>query len=284
MDIPLRVHICVVGFELDRISKAAIEKKADKVYLISQKESDKGREFLEENTRRLKGEGVIVQEEFVEQINELSDLLGLIKKIIKEEDAENNIYLNISSGSTLSAIAGTIISMMFGENRNIIPYYVKPDNYFEKLNKEEKDEIEKENDGLTPRSIGVKEINEILTFPIRLPSEDLIIVLKYLQYNEKSETIVRKKDLIEFTKKNEFLKKLRENKRYLAGKLEEINNKTTTEDDESKQKAKDYAWINQNIINKLKDDWNLINVKKIGKYSCIELSSKGKKMLNYLND
>lgn len=283
MEIPLRIHICVVGFELDRISKAAIEKRADKVYLISQKENDKGKWFLQENRRRLEKEGIIVQEEFVEHVNELSDLLSKIKKIINDEDENNNIYLNISSGSTLSAIAGTIISMMFGKHRKIIPYYVKPTDYSETLEYKNTG-AQKENGGAMPRSVGVKEITEILTFPIRLPSDDLIIVLNYLQDEENSEKIVTKKDLIEFTKSNNYLSKMRDNNRHLAGKFEEKSKHMSTKNDESNQKAKDYAWINQNIINKLKDEWNLIDVKMIGKYSCIKINDKGMKMLSYLND
>jgi len=283
MEIPLRVHICVVGFELDRISKAAIEKKADKVYLISQNENDDGRWFLQENRRRLEKEGIIVQEEFVEHVNELPDLLSKIKKIIKEEDEINNIYLNISSGSTLSAIAGTIISMMFGNNRKIIPYYVKPTDYSETLEFKITD-AQKENGEAMPRSIGVKEITEILTFPIRLPSDDLIIVLNYLQDEESNKKIVTKKDLIEFTKSNDYLSKMRDDNRHLSGKLEEKNKILFVKNNESNQKAKDYAWINQNIISKLKDEWNLIDVKMIGKHSCIKINYKGMKMLSYLND
>ncbi|WNY24907.1 hypothetical protein MsAc7_04360 [Methanolapillus millepedarum] len=46
---PLRIHLVVVGFEIDRISLAATMKKADKVYLISKKEDDEGKDYLEEN-------------------------------------------------------------------------------------------------------------------------------------------------------------------------------------------------------------------------------------------
>ncbi len=288
MKIPLRVHICVVGFELDRISGAAIKEKADKVYLISQKENDKGRIFFIENKKRLINEGIIVEEQFVERINELSGIVSKIKSIIKNEDEENAIYLNISSGSTLSAIAGTMISMMFENKRNIIPYYVKPEFYYENIDKKTQDEIKEKNNRLVPRSIGVKEINEILTFPIRLPNEELLIILKHLQIRENEDEIVTKKDLIEFSKQNKYLNNSREKKRSISVRLkdksENKNSKSSSKNEKSKQQARDYAWIDQNIINKLKDEWNLIDVKKIGRYSCIKLNEKGKKMLKYLND
>ncbi|MCQ1536097.1 hypothetical protein FTO70_10480 [Methanosarcina sp. KYL-1] len=279
---PLRVHICVVGFELDRISKAAIMKNADIVYLISQEKNDKGKGYLDENKKRLEKEGIPVIIEFVESISDLSNLLGAIKKIIGGQTKENYIYINISSGSTLSAIAGTISSMMLEKDMNIIPYYVKPKLYFEDFDESNKKKLKKAFGGLEPRSIGVKEINEIPTFPIRLPNKELIIILQYLQSKDGP---VTKKDLIDFSKKNDYLKTMRDTNRSLAGKLDDQSkNKGSDEHiDESKQKARDYAWLNQNFISKLKDEWNLIDIEKIGKFTCIKLNEKGKKMLDYLN-
>jgi hypothetical protein len=279
---PLRIHICVVGFELDRVNKAAIAKNADKVYLISQAKNDKGKRYLEENKKLLEKERIPVSIELVESISNLSNLLGAIKKIIKEQPRENFIYINISSGSTLSAIAGTISSMMLEKDRNIIPYYVKPEHYFEDFSEDKKRKLKQEFNGLEPRSIGVKEINEIPTFPIRLPTKDLIIILEYLQSNDS----VTKKDLIDFSKQSDYLKEIRDQHRYLAGKIKEKRKteETCEKVSESKQKARDYAWLDQNIISKLKDEWDLIDIEKIGKFTCIRLNDKGKKMLDYLND
>lgn len=283
MKTPLRIHICVVGFELDRISKAATMKNADKVYLISQRKNDKGKGYLDENKRRLKEKGIPVIVELVDSISDLSNLLGIIKKIIDEQANENNIYINISSGSTLSAIAGTIISMMFGKEKNIIPYYVRPKRYFEDFDSNKKGKLKKVFNGLEPRSIGIKEINEIPTFPIRLPNKELIVVLKYLQSKGGS---VTKKDLIEFSKENEYLKTLREANQGWVGRLEEKRISTSAKErmEEPKQKARDYAWLDQNITRKLKDEWNLIDTENIGKFTRIKLNDKGKKMLDYLNE
>lgn len=278
MKTPLRVHICVVGYELDRISKAAIREKADKVYLITQREDDKGRQYFEENKCILENEGIVVEEKYVDDISNLSHLLSKIKSIILSENKENVIYINISSGSTLAAIAGTLISMMLSESRKIVPYYVKPESY------SEDSEDSKECSELNPRTIGVKQIIEILTFPIRLPQNELIIVLEYLQNEEKKGNPVTKKDLIEFSKQNDELSSIRENNRRLANKLKDSVEKKTsnTENDESKQKFKDYAWINQNIIHKLADEWGLIETTRFGKFSIIKLNDKGRNMLRYL--
>jgi hypothetical protein len=283
---PLRVHICVVGFEIDRISEAAIRMKADKVYLISQEEGDKGREFLEENKRLLEEKNIEVIVELVESVHDLSVLLNIIKKIILEEGKDNYVFINISSGSTVSTIAGTISSMMFDKDRKIIPYYVKPEDYPENTDAEEVNSLlMKFNISKPPRSVGVKEIQEIPTFPMKLPNKELIVVLEYLQSSQNEGKYVTKKDLIEFSKDNECLKRMRENSSQLAGELEEkgkVKNSNKM-DDESNQKYRDYAWLNQNIISKLKDEWNLIDIEKSGKFACVKLNEKGEKMLSYLN-
>lgn len=282
---PLRVHICVVGFEIDRISEAAIKMKADKVYLISQKEEDQGREFLEENLRLLKEKNIQVVVEFAESVHDLSALLSIIKKIIREEDKDNYIFVNISSGSTLSTIAGTISSMMF-KNRKVTPYYVKPERYPDSTNDEEiKDLLTKLNLKRLPQSVGVKDIQEIPTFPIRLPEKELIVVLEYLQDSKNEKKQVTKKDLIEFSKNNKYLKEMRENNSQLVGELEEKSKAKSSYkiDKESSPIHRDYAWLNQNIISKLKDDWNLIDVEKGGKFVRVTLSEKGEKMLSYLD-
>jgi len=126
----LRVHIAVVGFEIDRISSAAIQQKADRVYLISQNENDKGLPYLNENEKRLKEEKIDVQIEKINNVRDITDILHKIKEII-ENEKENRIYINISSGSNLSAIAGTICSMMFHHKYHVTPYYVKPLRYLD---------------------------------------------------------------------------------------------------------------------------------------------------------
>lgn len=281
---PLRVHICVVGFEIDRISEAAIKMKADKVYLISQEKGDQGREFLEGNKKLLTEMNIQVVVELVESVHELPPLLRKIKKIIREEDKDNYIFINISSGSTLSTIAGTISSMMF-EDRKIIPYYVKPKSYLGSNNKEIVDTLKKLDLTRPPQSVGVKEIQEIPTFPIRLPDNELIIVLEYLQNSKNEGKKVTKKELIEFSKRNQYLIEMRKNNSQLIGELEKKSKARSLKkiDEQLSQKYRDYAWLNQNIIAKLKEDWNLIDIEKGGKFVRVTINEKGEKMLSYLN-
>nr|WP_321430322.1 hypothetical protein [uncultured Methanolobus sp.] len=88
--------------------------------------------------------------------------------------------------------------------------------------------------------------------------------------------------MIEFSKEEEHLKLIRETKRHLANKIKVEKQAADDKNKEDKEKAKDYAWINQNIIRKLKEEWNLIEIYKIGTNACVKLNEKGKTMLDYL--
>ncbi|WNY26771.1 DUF6293 family protein [Methanolapillus ohkumae] len=266
--VPLRIHIAVVGFEIDRISQAAIKNRADKVYLISKKEEDDGLIYLKKNEEILKNKGIFVIIELIDDVHDIICILDKLKNIIKREK-ENLIYINISSGSNLSAVAGTISSMMFDKDYNIIPYYVKPEKYLDC------DEIrnEKSEYGQFPklRTTGVKEIVDIVTFPTKLPTLPLIKVLKKIN-SEKEGTITKKKLLLYIGESEETAKQF--NYPY----FEKSSSSSVLE------KAKNYAWLNQNIIEKLKNEWNFIEVQKEGKSSNIYLTQKGKNMLKYLDD
>jgi hypothetical protein len=262
--VSFRIHIAVVGFEIDRISLAAIEMKADKIYLITKKNTkndpDKGLYYLEENKKILKNAGIQVEVEFIDRVHDLGLILSSTKKII-EIEKNNHIFINISSGSNLSAIAGTIVSMMYNNDYHITPYYVKPQTYTEpNLNQ--------------PITSGIEKIYDVLTFPAKIPDQRLIEVLNLIKSSKKVDSdgkkYVTKKDLIIHFKK--YLDEL--NKRFIEEKKE-----TPTPEQE---KAKSYAWLNQNIVNKLKNEWDMIEIKNEGKYSQIRLTKKGENMLEYL--
>jgi hypothetical protein len=162
---------------------------------------------------------------------------------------------------------------MFEKERKIIPYYVKPKAY--------KQDIDEET-GLKPQTEGIEDIKKILTFQMQLPSKELMIVLKYLKEEEEKGHTITKKDLIDFSKEEEHLKLIRETKRHLANKIKVEKEATDDKNKEDREKAKDYAWINQNIIRELKEEWNLIEIYKIGTNVCVKLNEKGKTMLDYL--
>ena len=77
----LRVHIAPVGFEVDRIVLPAVRKKADRVWLITEKPShqeDKGSPYAKSIARKLKESNIDCQQASADRID-LFDILRAIK-------------------------------------------------------------------------------------------------------------------------------------------------------------------------------------------------------------
>jgi len=160
------VHIGIMGYEVERITKVPIMRKAEKVYLITReedKESEVAKEYLKIIEKELKEHNIELCVKRAEPLN-LENIVKMIKEIIKEEKENytEKIYFNVSSGSILGAIAGVIFSMII-EDIKIIPYYVIPEVYFENLTKEEREEKRKEykekygyREETMPRTFGVE--------------------------------------------------------------------------------------------------------------------------------
>ncbi|WP_420847462.1 DUF6293 family protein [Methanolapillus millepedarum] len=121
------------------------------------------------------------------------------------------------------------------------------------------------------RTEGVKDIIDIITFPVVLPEIRLITVLKKISLSENEK--ITKRDLINHMRINE------ENKKIFGYPGEITSEKKVNKD----ERARIYAWLNQNIINKLEKDWGLINIHKDGKNSWLSLTQKGRDMLKYLD-
>ncbi len=282
------VHISVLGYEVERITKVPIIGKAEKVYLITreeEKESEVAKEYLKIIEKELKNNNIELCVKRKEPLN-LENIVKMIKEIIKEEKENytEKIYFNVSSGSVLGGIAGTLCSIAINDIR-IIPYYVIPEVYFENLTKEEKEkkrEEYKEKYGYKgetmPRTFGVKGVEFIYPFDIKLPREELIIFLKYIKRaGDKGLSI---KELIQLTKE-ETLNNINDEK-----EKEEIKKlikwRHDGKDKEKTTKQSDFVWINQNVVKKLLE-WGLINEPiKRGRYRYITISEKGKKLLMYL--
>src|SRR5659263_198582 len=112
-----KVHIVPMGYEIDRIELPLKRIGADKVYLITaEKETEMGLRYLEELDRRIKK--IINAKDFQVlgcPIWDFQKLMSLICELVRKEKLGGNfVYINVSSGSKLSAIAGTLASLMYG--------------------------------------------------------------------------------------------------------------------------------------------------------------------------
>lgn len=176
MEKDLRIHIVPVGYDFSRVTDPLIKAKADKVYFILH-ETDRGQsKFLDYIKKELKSK--------LPQIKTNSDYLDIwnlysciqkIKEIIVKEKG-NRIFINVSTGTKITAIAGTLASMSWGA----IPYYVKfvnpSDNAIDTIRKEK-----------------VEDREELPVFEINKPKSEHLKILSLMESNGGK---LKKKDLI----------------------------------------------------------------------------------------
>ena len=175
LQVPQRVHITPVGHEYDRVVEPAKEFRADKVVLIGHTENDeKGEEYWEKAVESFKQEDT---EYAIRQcdIFDLYDSLGTIAEVISTH-AEDDVYVNVASGSKITAIAGMIASMVL----DATAYYVRVRRY---------EEVPKE----------IEQVTELPKYPIDSPDPEQIAVLEYIRRETFHEGPPTKGEVIHFS-------------------------------------------------------------------------------------
>ena len=174
MDVPERVHLTPVGYENDRIVLPAERLRADRVVLLQYADETAHPSFGDAVRDRLDAAG-IDHETVACDIFDLYDSIGTVARLASEF-ADQDVYVNLASGSKVTAIGGMIACMATGAT----PYYVRAERYAA------------ETDGDVAE--GVKEISELPTYPMDSPDRQQVAVLDYLD----REGPAPKRDLIAF--------------------------------------------------------------------------------------
>ena len=91
----------------------------------------------------------------------------MVKETIQAE-RENDVYLNIASGSKIHAVGCMMACMIFDDRTNIHPYYAEPKSYHSYKGSEQ-------------QTTGVKEIHKLPTYQIRTPPEKLLTALEIIR-------------------------------------------------------------------------------------------------------
>ena len=172
---PLRVHICPVGFEVQRVADPLARMKADKAYLITYRADDPAHQCLVRIKESLSKQAVQIQ--LIEEYVNIWDLVQCIikfKDVIRRERG-NTVFINVSTGTKVTAIAGTIVSMLEGST----PYYAKVDHTQQRQPIPTKEKVE--------------EPFEVPVYGLQPPRPEALRVLEFV---EKSGGSARKKDLI----------------------------------------------------------------------------------------
>ena len=241
----LRVQIAPVGYEIDRVVLPAKQEKADRVWLLihENKSDDKAGPFITKITNQLEKLGIEIIPESHDRRN-LFQIIRVVKNII-EKEKENDIYVNLASGSKIQAIGTMMACMMFNDNSNIHPFYVEAKKYpgF---------------DAKKPLSTGIKEIQDVPPYSIKIPELKLINALKIIKENNGK---ITKKKMAEFAEKRELIS---------------VNPK-----DENNRSIVRFTTLEKNIIKPL-EKWKFIEIEKIGKNRWIKITQEGQNASEFL--
>lgn len=191
--VPRRVQVVPLGFEYARVKTPIMEWRADVVVAVEYSRSEREIPYVQRLLSELAANDRIDLRLRECDIFDLYDTLGTLTGAISEYP-DDAVYVNLSAGSKITAIAGMIACMATDAH----PIYARPD-YGPDASR-----IPSE-----PLHEAVAETFELPRYPIDRPSETLLLFLAYIDA-ETTETErgryrgVSKKELIEFALEREF--------------------------------------------------------------------------------
>ena len=251
MKVKKRIHIAPVGFEVDRIVMPAIKYQADKVYLLvhSNKSEDKAGEYVVRIIKELKAEKIEAEKVFVNW-RDVESITKEARKLFLNLSG-NDIYVNIASGSKNHAIALDRAIMTLDDQTNITEFYAESESY------------EGFKPGKQQLSKGVREVKDIPKRKMVLPGKRLLGAMIIMRdYNESQPgTCIRTCD-----KDHDHIKK-------------KIKKKTLAHECVSKNilpsAGNILTSLDKNIIQKLENEWDFIEIEKIGQSYYVGLTPQG---------
>lgn len=161
MDVAQRVHLMPVGYENDRIVLSAERFSADRVVLLEYDDQTPHPSYSDTVRERLSDAGI--EHETVEcDIFDFYDSLGTIAELATRL-ADHDVYVNLATGSKVTAIGGMIACMATGAT----PYYVRAERYAA------------ETDGDVAE--GIREVTELPTYPMEHPDPQQVAIMAHLE-------------------------------------------------------------------------------------------------------
>jgi hypothetical protein len=173
-----RIHIVPVGFDpIDRVTFALEAERADDVYLVSRAKEDDAKVRMAEIEKRLAQKPSIRVNHVYVPIWDLFSCLAAYREIFETEKG-NHIYVNVSTGSKIQAIAGMLACMLWGGT----PYYARLD-------------YEKGGPSISADKREVAGIDFLPVYQINMPTLEALRVLSII--GKKQGSKISKKELIE---------------------------------------------------------------------------------------
>lgn len=234
-----QVQIVPLGYERKRVSYPIEKWKPNIVVLIRQEPTkDYPAEFQDEIEDKL-AEDASINLKVV--YCDLFDLFSSMEKIAEQiyEHSQDEVWVNLATGSKITAIAGMIACMILDAN----PFYPHP-----RYGNNQPVPPEK------PKVQNVSKLSTIPVYPIKKPTNDQLHILNALK---RSENGLSKGDLIEVSEKFD----LRYMNEYSA----------------SSKNAK-YRLIETHILEPLKDE-NYVQEQKVGQKRIMKLTQQGQDII-----
>ena len=246
MIVPNRVHIISLGYERDRVIEPPLELNADIVILLNHDGPEYTKPAYHKEVRHKLGEAL---PEVVERNCDIFDLYACLGEIAETitEHRDDEVYVNLATGSKVTAIADMIACMATGAT----PYYVRAERYGQ----------ETDQPPTEPVSYGVEGIDELPAYPIEGPSPQHIAILGYLE----EQGCASKKELIEFS--------------------EDANLPYISTYNSENVKGK-YRLLDPHILDALQEN-EYVEIEEIGRKKYVSVTEEGRNTLrafNYLVD
>lgn len=242
----LRTHIVAVGYDSTRVTEPLIQRKADKVYFLRYKEDGEKSPYYDYIIKELDEKAKHI--EIIPYFLDLWDLYECIAKyreiIQNENEKQNHVYVNISTGSKVVSIAGMLACMLWGAT----PYYVHVVYPSPK-------ELKK-----IP-TMKIKKIDDLPVYDINKPPPTHLKILKVLNENKKK---MRKSDLINTLVTDGII-----SPKEPRGSIFTIHAK------HSQLRA---------ILSPMERDWNFIEIFTHGKQSDVILTEQGEKAMKIFGE
>lgn len=239
-DIARRVHIAPLGLERDRITKPAIEMRADQVVLVDfLPTAYSDRLLADEIEADLTEAGITSHRERVE-IEDLYDAVEAFGALLVRY-ADDRTYVNLSTGEEVTTIGATIACMTTGLGE---PYHVEADRHGTLH---------------SPVPEDVAAIDTLPPYPMDRPSRDELSVMEYIA----SEDPVDRAALIRFGHEHDL------------GFV--VDAETPALEDGEPTKA-GYMRLKSRITDPLEDQ-DYITVEEVGREDRITLTDRGANIL-----
>ncbi len=236
-----------------------IEMEADKVWLMTERDPDRdqGRSYLKRVESEIRSQNAHCEIEIKRcdfDSRDLYDVLRAFREIVDLEK-ENHIFVNVSTGTKIHAIAGMMACMIFKDHAAaLIPYYAKPETY-----------LPLPEEG-TQMSTGCRVIHRLPNYRIERPDEYLIRMLTVINEccGNGSQNVT----------KHELIRKLKERGLLMVS---EDGERTVRN-----EKVAYYLALQRKCIEPLRK-WNFIKIEPQTRRGKIHMTQEGKDMLKFLD-